>query len=114
MTDFDGSLSRVLDPEGLYWCYPDDEFDDVDRVRTVEIRLDVPRANKEAAVAWMGKFGWLIARSDENGETAMVFLRREQSLSAVAKTEMLTAALETASRFEGRFWSWINVDEVKY
>lgn len=111
MSEFEKTLSRVLDPEGLYWRYPGDEVDDAAFSRTVEVRLDIPSSRALEAKSQMGRLGWDHAASDRNGEIEMLFFRREQDMSDQSKTEMLRSALQTAFLFEGRLWSWINVDE---
>ena len=111
---YDEVLARMLDPEGVYWRYPDDEIDDPNRIRQIQIRLDVPKQNTGIAISFMESFGWSLADAPDTDQDELhrLFFRRKQSLARNERTAMLAEALKTAFEADGKVWSWIEVEET--
>ena len=110
---YEESLKRVLDPDGVYWRYPGDEEDDLERIRMVEVRLDVPPANVAIARSIMEKDGWrLDSKPEERAEPIQrLYFRKAVDLQEQSRTTILTVSLHAAYAAEGKFWSWINIDD---
>ena len=115
MRTFEESLQRVLDPEGLYWRYPDDDNDDPTRERLIEIRLDVPRANVGIARTSMKKAGWQFASQpdDEADELQRLYFRKATALKPQDKAEFLTSGLTVAHETNGTLMTWISVEDLE-
>ena len=111
---YEESLERVLDPDGLYWRYPGDEQDDPQRARLVEVRLDVRSELAETARSIMEKDGWALdSQADEETDPIQrLYFRKAINLQAQSKIQMLTVSLQAAHAAEGKFWSWINGEDV--
>jgi hypothetical protein len=109
---FEESLMRVLDPEGVYWNYPGDDNDDPERVRLIEVRLDVPISGVMNTQKKMQCDGWTLhSQPDEASDPIQrLYYRKEQSLRTEHKIAMLTISLRAAHEVEGMFWSWANVE----
>ncbi len=110
---FEESLQRTLDPDGLYWGYPGDADDDPARKRCVEVRLDVPREHVSDAVGIMSAADWTLSADPDSDSDPIprLYFRRELDLLPGSRRGMLTEALSAAYQCNGRFWSWINVEE---
>ncbi len=111
---YDEVLARMLDPEGLYWSYPGDEVDDPNRVREIEIRLDVPKKNSLIAISTMKEFGWSLNEAPDTDQDQLhrLYFRRKQSLAKNERTAMLVEALKTAFESDGQVRTWIEVEEL--
>ena len=107
---FDESLARVLDPEGLHWCYPGDDADDPSQVRLIEVRIDTPNERVSSARSRMEQEGWQLASQPDDASDPIqrLYFRKLQSLLPHDRTKMLTTALQAAYDADGKFWSWLN------
>jgi hypothetical protein len=112
---FDTALARVLDPDGLYWRYPDEQNDDPAYLRLVEVRLDTPVDQVAIACSIMEPEGWVLSSQpdEEMDATQRLYFRKFQSVLPKQRTAMLTTALRAAHETEGRFWSWLDRPEDK-
>ena len=107
------SLARVLDRDGLYWGYPGEDDDDPTQARLVEVRVDVPADQTHAATAAMAEFGWALASKPDSQDEpfSRLYFRRIQDLTPASREQMLGQSLKTAYDHNGRFHSWIEVEE---
>jgi hypothetical protein len=114
VSTFEETLDRVLDPQGFYWSYPDEDTRPASVERTIELRIDVPPAHVAEAVAAMGSDGWIFTEQPDEPDDPQqrLFFRRRQNLLPETKVTMLTHALRVVLTIEGaRLWTWVIVDE---
>lgn len=112
---FDQTLKRVLDPEGVYWSYGDDDDDwHQSANHLVQFRIDVPLTHVGAAISQMEADGWSFHENSDTPEDPQqrLFFRRQQDLLPETKTRMLKDALKVVFPIAGaRLWTWIIVDD---
>jgi hypothetical protein len=114
VSTFEETLNRVLNPEGVYWSYSDEDRNDPAVERVIQLRLDVPPKHVAASVAAMKRDGWnFTGQPDEpNDPQQRLFFQRRQNLLPRSKVTMLTNALRVVFPIEGaRLWTWIIVDD---
>jgi hypothetical protein len=107
---FEETLSRILDPVGIYWSNADEDLADPATERVVQIRIDVPPNSVPMAVVQMEADGWKFTEQpDEPTDPQQrLFFRRKQNLLPETKVAMLTAALKVVFPIDGaRLWTWI-------
>ncbi len=111
---FEETLSRVLDPNGIYWGFADEDSEDPATLRMVQFRIDVPPNHVADAVSQMEVDGWRFTEQPDepNDPQQRLFFRRRQDLLPETKTRMLTNALKVVFPIEGaRLWTWIIVED---
>jgi len=111
---FEETLSRVLDPEGIYWNYDGENCASPVIERVVQIRIDVPPNRVAEAVAAMGVDGWQFTEQPDEPDDPQqrLFFKRRQNLLPKTKVAMLTAALRVVFPIEGaRLWTWIILED---
>jgi len=114
MSSFQEALDRVLDPEGIYWTYADEEDLTPSAERTVQLRIDVPPQHVAAAVEAMERDGWTFTEQPDEpcDPQQRIFFQRRQNLLPETKVTMLTNALRVVFPIEGaRLWTWITVED---
>ena len=114
MRTFEESLNRILDPDHYLWGMITSEQGDPSRLRSVEIRLDVPKDAVHAADEAMKVVGWqLSSRPDEMTDTLeRIFWRKTTAISPDDIASLLTGALKVAHDNNGTLVSWMNVEEL--
>ena len=111
---FDATLSRVLDPEGVYWSYGGEDEIDAACEHLVQLRIDVPRDHVADAIARMESDGWQFTEQPDEPDDPQqrLFFRGRHNLLPATKTAMLTKALQVVFPIEGaRLWTWIIVED---
>ena len=111
---FDETLARVLDPEGIYWSYADEDSVDPAAERVVQLGIDVPPNHVADAVARMEIEGWQFTEQPDEPEDPQqrLFFKRRQNLLPETKVAMLTDALRVVFPIEGaRLWTWIILED---
>lgn len=112
---FASTLKRVLDPDGVYWCYGvDDDGWDPSADHLVQLRINVPPQHVDAAISQMEADGWKFHKNPDPPDDPQqrLFFRRQQNLLPDAKTSMLTEALKVVFPIAGaQLWTWIIVDD---
>jgi hypothetical protein len=112
----EGALKRILDRDGLYWAYPDDDTDDPAQPRWVELRIDADRDRTLGARKELESARWALASQpdDAEGPIQRLYFRKFQSLLEKDREAMLLAGYKAAVASNGTFWSWVNInDEVQ-
>ena len=97
----------------MYWGYPGDDSDDPGLPRWVELRVDAELALVGAAREELESAGWVLAsQPDDPSETTQrLYFRKFQALTEMDREAMLLAGYKAAVASNGRFWSWINLDD---
>jgi len=114
MSSFQETLDQVLDPEGFYWNYAEEEDLAPSVERTVQLRIDVPPQHVAAAVEAMERDGWTFTEQPDEpcDPQQRLFFQRRQNLLPETKITMLTNALRVVFPIEGgRLWTWITVED---
>lgn len=110
---FEETLSRVLNPEGIYWN-SDYDTQDPSIERIVQLRIDVPSDFVAQAVSEMERNGWRFTEHPDEASDPQqrLFFQRRQNLLPKAKTAMLTDALNVVFHIQGaRLWTWVIVED---
>ncbi len=111
---FEETLARVLNPEGIYWSFAEEDSKDPATLRVVQLRIDVPLDRVAEAVAQMEIDGWQFTEQPDEPDDPQqrLFFRRQQNLLTETKKRMLTNALKVVFPIEGaRLWTWIIVED---
>jgi hypothetical protein len=107
------SLKRILDRNGLYWSYPGDDTDDPAQLRWVELRIDADCDRVSEARQELESLGWTLASQPDEADDPIqrLYFRKFQSLIEQQREAMLLAGYRAAVASNGRFWSWVNLDD---
>ena len=114
MSNFQDTLDRVLDPEGVYWTDAGGETLNPSAECTVQLRIDVPPQHVATAVDAMELDGWTFTEQPDEpcDPQQRLFFQRRQNLLPETKVTMLTNALRVVHPIEGgRLWTWIIVED---
>lgn len=106
-------LARILSRDGLYWRYPGDERDDPTSARWIEMRIDAPLGGEHEARQVLEDEGWTLASQPDDAADPVqrLYFRKFQSLDSEQRKATLTAGYKAAVACDGRFLTWINLDD---
>ena len=110
----DEDFEQKLGPGSLMWDFSGRDVLDPERERVVEIRIDSPLENIQAAIDVMRSSGWELTNTPDTDVDPhqRLFFRRTQNLLDDSKREMFGNALCAAKACNGCFHSWMVEEEL--